>query len=172
MWATVARQVARNISQCISAFKDQLFNSPLHLQWTRSRGTRFIANLVVRVKTATRFWRQNELTWEPYAIAHAHRVHVEKLVLVVVVVVGCEGPYFLPECGENFSSRVAAHAPTKYQSNSTAGGGAERCSPRFRPGGRFWSQVSDTCRQGGREMSAPRPYVTEHFRPLSAINTW
>ena len=23
----------------------------------------------------------------------------------------------------------------------------ERCSPRFRPGGRFWSQVSDTCLQ-------------------------
>ena len=23
----------------------------------------------------------------------------------------------------------------------------ERCAPRFRPGGRFWSQVSDTCRQ-------------------------
>ena len=27
----------------------------------------------------------------------------------------------------------------------------ERCSTRFRPGGRFWSQVSDTCRQAGRE---------------------
>ena len=29
----------------------------------------------------------------------------------------------------------------------------ERCSPRFRPGGRFWSQVSDTCRQAGRERN-------------------
>ena len=29
----------------------------------------------------------------------------------------------------------------------------ERCSPRFRPGGRFWSQVSDTCRQAGRESN-------------------
>ena len=27
-------------------------------------------------------------------------------------------------------------------------------------------------RQGGREMSAPRPYVTEPFRPLSSINNW
>ena len=26
-------------------------------------------------------------------------------------------------------------------------------------------------RQGGREMSAPRPYVTEPFRPLSSINS-
>ena len=29
----------------------------------------------------------------------------------------------------------------------------ERCSPRFRPGGRFWSRVSDTCRQAGRERN-------------------
>ena len=29
----------------------------------------------------------------------------------------------------------------------------ERCSPRFRPGGRFWSQVSDICRQAGRERN-------------------
>ena len=39
----------------------------------------------------------------------------------------------------------------------------ERYSPRFRPGGRFWNQVSDACRQegkeGGREISAPRPFV-------------
>ena len=52
----------------------------------------------------------------------------------------------------------------------------KRCSPRFRPGGRFWSQVSDTCRQagreGGREMSAPGPYVKDSFRPLSSINNW
>ena len=26
-------------------------------------------------------------------------------------------------------------------------------------------------RQGGREMSAPRPYVTDPFHPLSSINT-
>ena len=25
------------------------------------------------------------------------------------------------------------------------------CTPRFRPGGRFWNQSSDTCRQAGRE---------------------
>ena len=29
----------------------------------------------------------------------------------------------------------------------------KRCSPRFRPGGRFWNQVSDTCRQAGRERN-------------------
>ena len=29
----------------------------------------------------------------------------------------------------------------------------ERCSPRFRPGDRFWSQVSDTCRQAVRERN-------------------
>ena len=29
----------------------------------------------------------------------------------------------------------------------------QRCSPRFLPGGRFWSQVSDTCRQAGRERN-------------------
>ena len=33
----------------------------------------------------------------------------------------------------------------------------EQCSPRFRPGGRFWSQVSDTCRQAGREGEKCRP---------------
>ena len=27
-------------------------------------------------------------------------------------------------------------------------------------------------RKGGREMSAPRPYVTEPFHPLSSINNW
>ena len=29
----------------------------------------------------------------------------------------------------------------------------KRCSPRFRPGGRSWSQVSDTCRQALRERN-------------------
>ena len=49
----------------------------------------------------------------------------------------------------------------------------KRCSPRFRPGGRFWNQVSDTCCQAGRErIVAPRPYLTEPFRPLSSINNW
>ena len=40
----------------------------------------------------------------------------------------------------------------------------ERCSPRFRPevafGAKFQMPVA---RQGGREMSAARPYVTEPF---------
>ena len=50
----------------------------------------------------------------------------------------------------------------------------KRCSPRFRPGGRFWNQVSDTCRQAGRErereMSAPRPYGTDPFHPLGSVS--
>ena len=29
----------------------------------------------------------------------------------------------------------------------------EPCSPRFRPGDRFWNQVSDTCRQALRERN-------------------
>ena len=29
----------------------------------------------------------------------------------------------------------------------------ERCSPRLRPGDRFWNQVSDTCRQALRERN-------------------
>ena len=29
----------------------------------------------------------------------------------------------------------------------------QQCSPRFRLGGRFWIQVSDTCRQAGRERN-------------------
>ena len=52
-------------------------------------------------------------------------------------------------------------------------GRTERCSLKFWPGGRFWSQVSDTCRQAGTERNvAPRPYVTDPFRPLSSLNSW
>ena len=29
----------------------------------------------------------------------------------------------------------------------------KQCSPRFRPGDRFWNQVSDTCRQALRERN-------------------
>ena len=29
----------------------------------------------------------------------------------------------------------------------------KRCSPRFRPGGRFWNQGSDTCGQAVRERN-------------------
>ena len=36
----------------------------------------------------------------------------------------------------------------------------ERYSLRFRPGGRFWNQVSDACRKEGRERNvAPRPFI-------------
>ena len=47
----------------------------------------------------------------------------------------------------------------------------ERCSPRFRPGGRFWSQVSDTCRhrQAGREGEISRPL--DHMRQIPFIHS-
>ena len=48
----------------------------------------------------------------------------------------------------------------------------ERYSPRFRPGDRFWSQVSDTCRPALRERNVspgPRPFVTDPFHPLGSI---
>ena len=86
----------------------------------------------------------------------------------------CE--YFLHEYGDDFRSRVAAHAPTKYQSNSTSGRGARASYRTMLPeisarrslfGAKFQIPVA---RQGGREMSAPRPYLTEPFRPLSSIN--
>ena len=74
--------------------------------------------------------------------------------------------------------RVAAHAPTKYQSNSAPGRGArasyrtmlpEISAPEVAFGAKFQIPVA---RQGEREMSAPRPYVTEPFRPLSSVNKW
>ena len=43
----------------------------------------------------------------------------------------CE--YFLHEYGKSFSSRVAAHAPIKYQSNSTSGRGARASYRDFGP---------------------------------------
>ena len=41
----------------------------------------------------------------------------------------------------------------------------ERLSLRFRPEGRFWNQVSDTCRQAGREKNVGP--CTIHDRSLS-----
>ena len=57
-------------------------------------------------------------------------------------------------------------------------GRTERCSPSFLRGDRFWSQVSDACRQakggggGGEEKCWPpdRPYVTDPFHPLGSIS--
>ena len=37
----------------------------------------------------------------------------------------------------------------------------KRCSPRFRPGGRFWSQDSHTCRQAVRERGVG-PYTNDY----------
>ena len=40
----------------------------------------------------------------------------------------------------------------------------------------LWAQVSDTCRppirQGGRDMSAPRPFETYPFHPPSSVRTY
>ena len=58
--------------------------------------------------------------------------------------------YFLREYGKNFSSRVAAHAPTKYQSNSTSGRGARASYQTMLP-----------------EISARRSLLEPSFRYLS-----
>ena len=50
----------------------------------------------------------------------------------------------------------------------------KRCSPRFWPGCRFWSQVSDTCRKAVREGNVernPKPCVTDPFHRLNAIHS-
>ena len=79
--------------------------------------------------------------------------------------------------GKSFIPRVAAHAQTKCQSNSTSGRGQSvvpNDAPRdFGPEVAFGAKFQiPVARQGGREMSAPRPYVTEPFRPLSSISNW
>ena len=58
--------------------------------------------------------------------------------------------YFLHEYGQDFSSRVAAHAPTKYQSNSTSGSGARASYRTMLP-----------------EISARRSLLEPNFRYLS-----
>ena len=75
----------------------------------------------------------------------------------------------------DFSSRVAAHAPTKSQSNSTSGRGARASYQTMLPEisarrSLLWVKLQiPVARQGGREMSAPRPRVTDPFHPLSSI---
>ena len=75
----------------------------------------------------------------------------------------------------DFSSRVAAHAPTKCQSNSTSGRGARASYQTMLPEisarrSLLWVKLQiPVARQGGREMSAPRPRVTDPFHPLSSI---
>ena len=74
--------------------------------------------------------------------------------------------------------RFAAHAPTKYQSNSTSGRGARASYRTMLPEisarrSLLWAKLQiPVSRHWGREMSAPRPYVTDPFRPLSLINSW
>ena len=84
---------------------------------------------------------------------------------------------FSPRMWWNFSSRVAAHALTKYQSNSNSGRGARASYRAMLPeisARRSLLQPSFryllSGREGEREMSAPRPYVTEPFRPLSSVS--
>ena len=57
---------------------------------------------------------------------------------------------FSPQIGKNFSSRVAAHAPRKYQSNSTSGRGARASYRTMLP-----------------EISARRSLLEPSFRYLS-----
>ena len=68
---------------------------------------------------------------------------------------------------------------TKYQSNSTSGRGARASYQTMLP--EIFARRSllepsfrylSPGREGGREMSAPRPYVTEPFPPLSSIINW
>ena len=68
---------------------------------------------------------------------------------------------------------------TKYQSNSTFGRGARASYRTMLPeisARRSVLEPSFTfipvARQEGKQMMAPRPYVTEPFRPLSWINNW
>ena len=58
--------------------------------------------------------------------------------------------YFLHEYGKNFSFKVAAHAPSKYQSNSTSGRGARASYRTMLP-----------------EISARRSLLEPSFRYLS-----
>ena len=49
----------------------------------------------------------------------------------------------------------------------------KRCSPTFRPGGRFGAKFQiPVARQGGREVSAPRPYVTDPTHSLGSIHNY
>jgi len=49
----------------------------------------------------------------------------------------------------------------------------ERCSRYFGPEVAFGAKFQiPVARQGGREMLAPRPYVTVPFRSLSYGNKW
>ena len=55
--------------------------------------------------------------------------------------------YFIPKELDYHKKKKLSAAPLDVAPERCT----ERCSPRFRPGGRFWSQVSDTCRQAVNE---------------------
>ena len=47
----------------------------------------------------------------------------------------------------------------------------EQCSPRFRPGDRFWSQVTDTCRQAGRERNVGPQTIQDRSLSSTQLDT-
>ena len=47
----------------------------------------------------------------------------------------------------------------------------KRWSPRFRPGGRFWSQVSDTCRQAVRERNVGPQTMCDRSLSSTQLNS-
>ena len=80
-----------------------------------------------------------------------HKYHIyQALSLVQCCIKSTLCGYFLHEYGKNFSSKVAAHAPTKFQSNSTSGHGARASYRTMLP-----------------EISARRSLLELSFRYLS-----
>ena len=85
--------------------------------------------------------------------------------------------YLFHAYDENFSSREIAHAQIKYQESSTSGRGARASYQTMFPEisarwSLWWAKFQIPVvsgRQWGREMSAPRPYVTDPFHPLSSV---
>ena len=76
--------------------------------------------------------------------------------------------------GEKFSSRENAHAQTSNQESITSGRVTKvpyrTVFSRFRPGGRLCEFQIPIARQGGRETSTPRAYVTYPFQSLSSCS--
>ena len=80
--------------------------------------------------------------------------HVET---VIIFLSNCTRTFF-HEYGKNFSSggflrMRKQNTESAVPLDAVPERRTKRCSPRFRPGDRFWSQVSDTCRQALRERN-------------------
>ena len=82
--------------------------------------------------------------------------------------------YFLHENGKNFSFMVAVHAPKNTNETVTRNVMQDRTMLSEIRAPRSLSEPSFRYLSPGREgeMSAPRPYVTDPFRPFSSINNW